>query len=745
MNEENINIKDYIQILLRRKYIILLVFIVCLPFIFIHAFSQEPLYRASSKIFIQRNNAPPLLTDVGYRYNPGFLATQAQIIKSCKVGEKVVRNLNLDETYRQYFPENESKPSVVQKIKRWLQKFYETGLKLAGLTGNSLAYKAGSEEPLTEEEKKEQKIKSLAEMVSSGISVGPAAEGRHAGSDIAGSDIVEVSFVSQNPVFAEKIVNNVASAYKQSLLEMRMTSTAETIGWMKAKAKTQRKKLEASEKELQEYKKMHDIYTVNNEEALFPAKISRLSQRLTQAQAEVKELESLYREINRISLAEAMNIPVVSENAIVGVLRQKVIDKEQAIQELSKKIGNKHPRMIRARKDLDSLRVKLNEEIQGVIESIKNKYTLAKEKAESVRHLLDQIKQNAATMSDKFIQYEILNRDVEVNRLLYDRLISRIKEYNATENKQTIDIWVVEEARTPNFPINQRPKRTILLGLLVSLMAGIGLAFFLEYLDNTVKTAEDAEARTDVPVLGMVPLFKDKAHEIEKIVHQLPLSAVAERYKAIRTALLLSASDDHTSSLLIASMAQKAGKTVTSTNLAIALAQSERHVVLVDGDMRRPELHKIFGLDNKNGLSAYLAGDSDVTVQTADESPFLHILTAGLIPSNPSELLSSSRLEELIKQLQEDYDFIIFDSPPMVDVTDAILIGKIVNQAILVARSGVSTYESLRQGAKILQNIDANILGQVINAVDEKKQNYYYYKYYGSHGRYDTDEETTAS
>jgi capsular exopolysaccharide synthesis family protein len=370
---------------------------------------------------------------------------------------------------------------------------------------------------------------------------------------------------------------------------------------------------------------------------------------------------------------------------------------------------------------------------------------LSKEKADSIQQLLDQSKQNAATMSDKLIQYEILNRDVEVNRLLYDRLISRIKESNATENKQTIDVWIVEKARTPEFPMNQRTKRTILLGFLVSLMAGTGLAFFLEYLDNTIKTAEDAESRTDVPVLGMVPLFKDKAYEGEKIVHHLPQSAISERYKAIRTALLLSASNGHGKSLLIASMTQKTGKTVTSVNLAMALAQLERNIVLVDGDMRRPSLHKIFSMDNTNGLSSYLSGNSDLTVQTAEESSFLHILTVGPIPSNPSELLSSSRLEELIKRLQSDYDFVIFDSPPMADITDAILIGKIVNQVILVARSGVSTYESLRQAGKILQNINANVLGQIVNAVDEKKQNYYYYKYYGSYSRYDADEETTAS
>ncbi|MFP4226680.1 MAG: GumC family protein, partial [Desulfobacterales bacterium] len=689
MDEESIHLKDYFQVLLRRKYLILLVLIVCLPFVFIQAFSYTPVYKASAKLFIQESNTPNLISDSRYRYDPGFLTTQAQIIKSNKVGEKVVRNLDLDETYRQYFPENNAEPSLARKVKHWLRNFYQTALKLAGLAGEPAEKQPSSEESLSEAEKKERRIRSLAKMVSSGISVGDTAS-----QDRQEGNIVEVGFISTSPDFAEKIVNNVASAYKQFLLEMRMESTSETIEWMKTKAASQREKLESSEKKLQEYKKEHDIYTVDDDEALFPSKISGLSQRLTQAQTEVKELESLYQEINRISPQEALNIPEVADKNIVQDLRQKIIDKEQEIQSLSKKIGEKHPRMARARNDLESLNEKLKQAIQEVIQSVKNKYELAEKKATGIELLLDQTKQNASTMSDKLIQYEILNRDVEVNRLLYDRLISRIKEYDATENKQTIDVWVVEKAQTPGFPMNQRPKRTILLGLLVSLMAGIGLAFFLEYLDNTVKTTEDAETRTEVPVLGMVPLFKDKTYEIEKIAHQLPHSAISERYKAIRTVLLLSASEDQPNSILIASMAQKAGKTVTAVNLAISLAQSRRRVLLIDADMRRPRIQKILGIDNTQGLSTYLSLESGLAVASVDLSDelaeFLHILPAGPIPSNPSELLSSARLEELMHQLKPDYDFILIDSPPMVDVTDVIL--KTLDKKVFFKHGLVSFY-----------------------------------------------------
>lgn len=737
MNEENINLKDYIQVLIRRKTIIFLVFIVFLPFIVIQAFSQkiEPLYMASSKLLIEKASAPTLLTGEGFRYDPGFLITQTQIIKSSRVAEEVVRKLNLDETFSQYFPAADTNSSFIQSVKFRFQEYTRLVLQLAGLSQAPPQY--ADEGQRSEAEIREQKIRSLAEMISGAITVQPlAAEG------YAQGNIVEVGFVSPNPFFAEKIVNNVASAYQRFLLEMRMASTSETIEWMKGQAEAQREHLEASEKTLQEYKKKHDLYTVGDKDILLPEKISSLSQRLTAAQAEVIELESQYQELNRIAPQKALNLPVIADNLIIRDLRKKIIDKEQEIEGLSKQIGQKHPRMIQAARDLDSLKEMLNGEIQTVIQSINNKYELAKEKEGSIFRLLNDAKLEASSISDKMFDFEMLNRDVAVHRLLYDRLISRIKEYDATDSKATIDVWVVEKARTPGIPINShKPMRTIFLGLAVSLMAGVGLAFFLEQMDNTIKTAEDAEARTEVPVLGMVPFVQDKEMEIQKIVHHSPLSIVSERYKAIRTAVLLSSSGSQPQSILIASMVQKAGKTVTAVNLAIALAQSGRRVILIDADMRRPQLHKVFGADNKEGLSSYLSGESGLSIFNTEESTYLHILTSGPVPPNPSELLSSKRLEELLRQLRADYDLIVFDSPPMIDVTDSILIGKLVDQTILIARSGVSTYESLKQADKMLKSINAKILGMVVNAVDEKKQKYYYYKYYGSYGEGYSDEK----
>jgi capsular exopolysaccharide synthesis family protein len=725
--EDENPIKQYLNVILRRKNIIILIFLVCLPFVLIKAFSGVPVYKASVKLMIKKNYDPAFISQYQF-YDPYFLKTQTQLITSSKVATKVAETLNLDETYNRYFDDKQPASSTLIKVFNWFQNIFSFNKNPEEPEINNPETLISDETGISELEDDQEKILVLAQKVRSGISVD---------SDMENGNIVNVSFTSTSPVFAATVVNTVASAYRQFLMGMKMETSAQSLEWMKSNADSERAKLEASERKLRDYKKKHDIYTVDDQEAIFPKKIAQISSNLTQAQANVNEMEAVYQEIKRISPEEALNLPLVSSNPTVTSLRQQLIQKEREINTLSKSLGPKHPKMILANKDLTDLKEKLDTEIIDVIQSIKNSYELARQKARKSQELLDEAKQNAALMSDKLIQYEILNRDVEVHRLLYDRLLSRIKEFNITETQLEVEVWVIENAETPKTPITKGPKRALMMGILLSLAAGIGLAFFLDYMDNTLKTAEDAEERLGIPILGMVPLMKkeDEKH-IETIVSEKPGSAISEAYKAIRTAILLSSPDASPEIILVSSMNQGAGKTVTSLNLAIALAQSEKKVLLVDGDMRRSRIHKIFDIDNTNGLSTYLAGQSDIMTLPSKNEAYLDIAPSGPVPPNPSELLSFARLNTFIQTVKQRYDFIIIDSPPLFNVSDAHLISKVVEQTILVGRSGVSTYESMARAYNMLTNINSSVLGLIINAVDVKKENYYYSSYYGSYGYY---------
>ena len=256
------------------------------------------------------------------------------------------------------------------------------------------------------------------------------------------------------------------------------------------------------------------------------------------------------------------------------------------------------------------------------------------------------------------------------------------------------------------------------------------------------KTAEDAERRLGIPILGMVPLVKKDAHtHIETIVLEEPGSIISEAYKAIRTSVLLSSPEGSPEIILISSMNQGTGENrLLSESGHRPGPVPKKKVLLVDADMRRSRIHKIFGLDNTSGLSTYLSNKSDIITMPSGKQEFLDIAPAGPVPPNPSELLTFSRLGKFIQTVREQYDFVIIDSPPLFNVSDAHLISKVVEQTILVVRSGNSTYDSVARAQNILTNINSSLLGLIVNAVDIKKENYYYAGYYGTYGYYKNDE-----
>jgi succinoglycan biosynthesis transport protein ExoP len=264
-------------------------------------------------------------------------------------------------------------------------------------------------------------------------------------------------------------------------------------------------------------------------------------------------------------------------------------------------------------------------------------------------------------------------------------------------------------------------------------MGGVGLAFFVEYLDNTIKFPEDAEAKLGAPVLGIVNLLSAKGKSIEAIVMKEPQSVFAEGYKVIRTSILLSSSDKPLKNILITSISPGEGKTATAVNIALTVAQSEHSVLLVDGDLRRPRIHKIFGLDNSKGLSTYLAGASDIHIVPAASRSGVQVMPSGPVPPNPSELLSSRRMQQLLTLLSEKFDIVIWDSPPLMTVTDSLVLSKILDGTIIVAKAGETTFENVRKGMKSLSDIESHFLGIIINALEVKKNDYYYNRYYQSY------------
>lgn len=726
MEEQEIHLRDYLRIIDKRRYTVFTFFLITFAVVLVGTFTATPIYVSSAKVLIEKNAPENLLGRYAYdTYDPDFLETQYQIIKSFKVAQKVVRILDLEDTYDSYFPADADQ-GMLTGLVDWFKGFVKTLLHATGLDKTSFFNSTEVEkEGLGDNQAYLSKADMIAAMVSGGLEVSP----------VGNSRVVTISFQSESPELTSLIVNSAAKAYMEEIQEIKASASGQSIKWMTEKAKEERATLAESEQALQEYSKAKNIVTIEDRVTIIPQKLADFSQQLTRAETKRKELETLLSKIRTVFAVERGDletISVIASSPAVKSFREQIVRAEQNIIEISKKYGHKHPVMIRARSDLVVLGEKKSQEIKRVIESIKNEYELARANEENIRKMLARTKDEAIRLNEKFIQYGILKREVESNRLLYEALIRRVKEQDATEQNQTVTIWMVEEAKTPRYPAKPRKKLNILLGIIVGLFGGVGLAFFIEYLDNTIKSPDETETKLGVTVLGLIEKFEGKdGAVIEQAIHADSLSSFAEGYKAIRSAVLLSSADKPPKTILVTSMSVQEGKTITAANLAETIAQVGYKVVLVDADMRRPSINKFFSIDNYKGLSTALCGISDKDIITELPDRNLSLIPSGPIPPNPSELLSSARMADLLSSLAH-FDFVIIDSPPLLTVTDGLILHKMVEGTIVVARAEKTTYEACGKGLKLLNEINPHVLGVVINALDMRKSKYYDYGYYKS-------------
>ncbi len=718
-DEKEIHLRDYFRIINKRKGTIITFFLLTLIVVIIATFTATPLYKATTDVMLERNTSDSLTSNYSYTpYDPEFLETQHQLIQSAAVVEKVVQSLNPEKIYDSFFHKKEKKVSYINNFLHWLKDIYLSIKEMLGInkllsSSTGVVTKEISSEkpvPLT-------KAQILENVIKAGISVEP----------VANSRIVKIGFISDNPALAMKVANSVAKAYIEELVDMQMEVSQYSIEWMSKKAASQRKKLEDSEQALYNYKKKHAIVTVENRLTVLPQRLAELSQSLTKAETKRKELFAVYSQIKNIKKEQLETIPAIVANTSVDSINKKILLADQKISELSKKYGYKHPKMITAVNELKGLKKKKYKVLQDAVQTIKNQYQLAVANENALKDLLGQTKFQAETLEEKSIQLGMLQRKVDTNKYLYEALVKKIKEKGITEKSQTVNVWVIEKAQLPRFPAKPKKSRNILLGVILGLFGGIGCAFFLEYLDNTVKTPEDVEEKFNIPVISTIDLFKDKKKTIvENVLHD-PSSLIAESFKGLRTSIFLSSANNPPKTLLITSMIPGEGKSSVAACLALSIAQADKKILLIDADMRRSSQHKNFNLDNTAGLSSMLAGLSEknesINLNISDN---FDLLTAGPIPPNPSELLSSTRMKDMLTDFSASYDMIIIDSPPLVSVTDPLVLSQNVDGVIIVTWAGKTTNEILRKGIKQLKEVHAPVTGVVLNRFSAKKSGYYY-------------------
>src|SRR6266567_2381826 len=584
--------------------------------------------------------------------------------------------------------------------------------------------------------------------------------------------IIDVHFRSPNKDLSARVVNTLANTYIEQNFKTRFESTMQASDWLSRQLVDLQMKVETSEEKLVKYQKDHQILGIDEKQNITTAKLDELNKELTAAESERMQKEAVYRlsEAGDTESASAVSVGAAwqgktSEHTspLLDKLQDSKADLKIQIAQLGTQFGPAYPKIAQLSNQLQEVDAQILAEMKKVGGRLRGDYLASLQRENMLRAALEEQKQEDNKLNESAIEYSLLKRDFETNRTLYEGLLQKLKEAGVTAGLRSNNIREVDIARTPAAPSEPNIPRNLGFGFVLGLTSGIGLAFLLEGVDNTVRTPEQAQAISGLPSLGMIPLGPKSTSEtnsktglavasskeaIEMITQSRPLSQMAESYRALRTSLLLTSVGAPPITILITSALPREGKSTTSINTALVLAQKGTRVLLIDADLRRPSIHKTLGMGPRIGLSNVLTGGATLPQATVRSTllPNLFILPAGTPPPNPSELLASARMFDLLTEVREQYDHIVVDTPPTLSVTDAVVLSTRADAVVLVIRSAQTTKPALRRARDILAQVNARVAGVLLNAVNlDSPDYYYYYEYQGKYGHRYYDEALTGS
>jgi succinoglycan biosynthesis transport protein ExoP len=567
---------------------------------------------------------------------------------------------------------------------------------------------------------------------------------------VPNSHLMDVSFESTDPQLAARIVNAHIASYIDQNYRSKYEATTRASTWLTEQLTELKIRVQKGEDARIAYERQNQIWTLDDKQNITSQRLADINKQLTDAQSERMKKESLYQFAKSGNLDA---VPQIQSNPALVDMIKKRSDVSSAYTEALNQYGPNFPKVQRLQTQIKDYDVSIEKEKKNILDVLESDYREARQREALLTEALDQQKTETNQMAEKLVEYNILKREAEANKTLYEGLMTKLKETAISQGLRSSNIRVVDPAMIPSTPSRPAKTRNLVLGFLVGLVGGIGLALLREYLDNTVKTPDDVETLARLPSLAVVPQFTGSnghakmrgllqdppvnGHEkrIELVAQHLPKSQMSEAFRALRTAILLSQADHPPQVILVTSALPREGKTTAAANLAVTLAQLGDSTVIVDADLRKPGIGRLLNLGTGKyaGLSSYLAGVSslDLVCVPHPSIPNLVAIPTGPLPPNPADLLSSHRLAEAIAELRTKYKFIVIDSPPVMAATDAVILSVQTDGVLLVVRSGETPKEAFTRTRDLLNSVKCRILGVVLNAVDSGAPDYYYsYRYY---------------
>lgn len=745
-----LTLRQLVSVLWRRKAIIITTVLVICTLSALAVMQAKPLFVAEALVVVEPQREKVLKIDsVLQGVNPDFYTneTEAAVIRSRLTAAKVVDKLNLLENplfnpdlvtarpglLAELITMVDPRPLLQQMMPDWvLDQFESKGARKLGAVDPRLLSPAQLAAL-----RRDQAIDRLQEQ----LKVEPSERSR----------VISIRATLEDPELAAKIANAIAAAYIEGSVRAKSDATARASDWLNDQAAELRNRVEVSQHALEDYRRASGIVDLKNQTTLLTQQLAELNTKLISARTEQAEAEARYLQTQKlVASPEGITaLAAVLQSPLIQRLREQEAVQQRELAELRTQLRDEHPRLIQKRNELKDLEDKIAAEIRKIGANQKNELDIARIRTRNIQVEVDGLRQRIAAQNEAEVKLRALETEANANKQLYETILARFKETGVQEQGvQQSDARLISPAAVPLLPAYPRKTLIVALAFIGSTVLGVMLVFVVEHLDAGFRSMQQVEAVLGAPAIGMVPRLTRRVAgraTPQDFVLEKPNSVFGEGIRSIRTALLLANVDTPPRTVLFTSSLPDEGKTSTAVCVARAAAKAGQRTVVLDCDLRHASVHEALGGDNSRGVVEVLSGAAKLEeVLQVDARSGCHFIAAGQRAPNPTDLLGSDAMRRLLKRLYDAYDLVVIDTPPVLAVSDALVLLRAVDKTVFLVRWGKTRREAAQAGMRLVLDANADLGGVVLTQVDARKQSRYHYAdstyyYYGATKKYYTD------
>lgn len=720
-DEDIIDLSHYSRVVNQSKWRILSLALVITFLVALIVLSLTPIYKATSSLLIESEETNIVSIEQVYGLDASkkeYFETQYEILKSRYIAEKVVNKLALD-----------SHPIFIEKLDESNSSAFD-GIKTT--LKSILTFLPQKErEPLSEDEQAQLRKELLITLFSENLTISP----------VPNTQVVKIAYTSESPKLAAEIANTVAEVYIESYLEAKFDMTSKATSWLNDSLAGLRNKLEVSEKKLAEFDQREQLVDLDGVVGLASEELQGLSEQLLQAENRLKQSEIIFEQVQNFNgdPAELAAMPAVQNHPSIQNVKEAELKAQSNVSELSKVYGPKHLKMISAQAELASVMQALENQVASLISGITNEYRQAQSQVNRLRVAVASAKEEYRTLSTLESKRRVLQREVDTNQQLYDSFFTRLQETSEVEGFESANARVLDRATLPVEPFKPKKSLILIATLVMSTGFGIFIALVLDFLNSGIRSVDDVERRLGQRMMGLIPWQPHKKN------NDLPLReffdtsnhVFSEAIRTLRTSIQLLDMSGDKKVIMVTSSVPKEGKTTVSINLAFAMGQIGK-TLLIDTDLRKPAIAKRFGMPGfQPGIANLVSGTHSLDECLCnDVASNIDVITAGSATPNPQELLMNDNFKKVIKQLREQYEHIIIDTAPIQAVSDAIIVSESADMLFHVVKADATNEKIVSSGLERFMRVGKRIDGVILNQVDVKKagNGYAYTGYYDKYG-----------